>query len=182
MENDGRTYGEVTVEVIEITTDAVEANIYVSETDITTEQFIDLVETDLGAAIEAQDNNEYFSSIQSVSGDSQLGSEDDGNDKSSDFPWEWVIAVFVQVLLIIILGGLYDCFCVNKVNNDETEEVVPAMEPRTNTNTNANTLEMKPELPNEEELIESVLMNGHPIDAEIGDKDDAVIVIDGEGA
>ena len=57
---DGRTYAAVEVEVIDITSESVEVNIYVSETDITTEDFVELVESDLAAAIADEDQKDYF--------------------------------------------------------------------------------------------------------------------------
>ena len=149
-------YDDVTVEVTTLTTEQVYANIYVSETDITQQEFIDLVESDLASAIEEADVDGYFSSVDRIEGSSELTTSDD-EDNSNDFPWEWVVIVCAILLLLIIAGGIYDHFCIHR--SDKTEAAIGAtLEPGRATGansvaTNANTMEEEPELPTEAELV-----------------------------
>ena len=175
-------YEDVTVEVTTLTTEQVDANVYVSETDISQEEFVELVESDLAAAIEEEDTDGYFGTVGTVEASTELATEEDGNNKSSNFPWEWVILAFGIVLAIVIAGGIYDFFCVNKVDKATKASVVASMnnnEPgatpggtnttqpgaqvmmatpgatgyNTSTMNMTNTLESEPALPKEAELV-----------------------------
>ena len=114
----GVFYTKVTVDTVSLTTTEVEANIYVLHTDISQEDLVELIDTNLESAIQEADDDGYFSQVTSISAEPSIIEAPSDSNKSDDIPWELIIIIIAIILGAIVACGLYDYFCVNKVAHE----------------------------------------------------------------
>ena len=111
MDEDNRVYDSVSVETVDVTEDAVIVNVYVSETDITTQELVDLIDNNLQTAIEEEVHSAtiYFKQISKVTADTTLAeaqeeenTDGDSSSSGNNIPWDLIVIVICVAALAII--------------------------------------------------------------------------------
>lgn len=128
MNQQGWLYDEITVDILSVTTTQITANVYITETDITTDEFLGLVEDDLSAAVinvagEDDNGDDFVTSVDTVTTDTTLGTVGgSGNNNNSDNDsifsqvkiYEWFIIGGIIVVSFFVGCLAYDYCCVQK--------------------------------------------------------------------
>ena len=110
----------MSVEIIALTSEKIVANIYLTETDITANEFVELINNKLKQTIE-NDYGTYFSAIDSVIADTTLAIADDDDDANNNenqsnkgFAWHLVFLGAIPVVLLFVMGYAAYLFCCGK--------------------------------------------------------------------